>query len=694
MKTRSSRRRGRAGSFRRSSRRHRPAHRFTHARRLRLESLEKRCLLSTFTVTSTSDSGLGSLRQAILDANANAGADVIDFNIGGGGTQSIQPLAALPTITDPVTLDASTQPGFAGTPLIELDGSLAGAGTSGLTITAGNSTVRGLVVNRFERSGVVIEGGAQNAIEGNYIGTDATGTAALGNGLYGVYIVWGAAYNRIGTNGDGVADAAERNLISGNARQGCYLVGNGHNVVAGNFIGTDVTGTSALANGEFGVVIFGDAQWNRIGTNGDGVGDAAERNLISANAKSGVLIGGSDATDNVVAGNFIGTDVTGTRALGNGSYGVEIVNAHSNLVGTDADGVADDAERNVISGNARDGILITASSANNVVAGNFIGTDVTGASALGNGHNGVHLLHDAFSNRIGTNGDGIGDAAERNVISGNSRSGVALYSMVDFGTRNNVVAGTYIGTDLTGTAALGNGLYGVNIDRGALSNRIGTDGDGVADAEERNLIAFNALAGVVVRGGDATENSIRANSIHSNGGLGIDLGPNGPTPNDPGDVDASPNHFQNFPVIAAAVVGASTRVIGTLNSTPVTEFTVDFYASATADPSGYGEGERWLGSTVVTTDASGNAGFDLFLASATTTGEVVTATATDPGGNTSEFSAAISVARPLGRIDFLELADLDLSAGDIWYSLETTRRAYLTFQASIGDGGNAQLTLY
>ena len=271
----------------------------------------------------------------------------------------------------------------------------------------------------------------------------------------------------------------------------------------------------------------------------------------------------------------------------------------------------------------------------NVVAGNFIGTDLTGTLAIGNGSHGVRVQLGAQSNPIGTDGDGVGDAAERNLISANAQHGVNL---IDVGTDHNVVAGNFVGTDVTGTAPLGNGEHGVEIYDGAGPNQFG------GSAALGNVIAFNTLAGVAGVDADCTGNRIQANAIHSNGALGIDLGADGPTPNDPFDADTGPNDLQNFPVIYAAEAGGTTHVVGTLHSTPNSDFTLDFYANTTADPSGYGEGQRWLGSVDVTTDGAGDHHFDLFLPGASASGEAVTATATDLAGNTSEFSIAVQVA--------------------------------------------------
>src|SRR5215510_12616599 len=198
----------------------------------------------TFTVTNTNDSGSGSLRQAILDANANSGADKIVFTIPGLGGHTIMPTSALPTITDLVTIDATTQPGFAGSPIIELNGANAGP-VNGINILAGSTTVRGLVINRFtgnnstSGNGIFMEDNGGNVIEGNFIGTDVTGTQALGNSSAGVQVACGSANNTIG----GTA-AGARNVISGNNPGVWFTCTSGSaNLVEGNFIGTDVTGT-------------------------------------------------------------------------------------------------------------------------------------------------------------------------------------------------------------------------------------------------------------------------------------------------------------------------------------------------------------------------------------------------------------------------------------------------------------------
>jgi len=388
---------------------------------------------TSFVVTNNGDSavaGSGSLRAAILASNSTPGRDTIIFNIPGPGLHTIAPASALPTISDPVILDATTQPGFAGSPVIELNGRFAGA--TGLSITAGNSIVRGLVINRFTGEGILLLTGGGNRIEGNYIGTDAAGVADLGNTNSGIFIPW-----------------SDGNVVVGN-------------VISGN-------------NGFAAIAICGST---------------------SCGGGSRPL-GSPTATGNVVQGNFIGTNALGSSALGNSGYGVSIDGAPNTLVG---------------------------------------------------------------------------------------------------------------GT----TAGAG------------------------------NVIANSGLAGVVVFNPPTSGNRILRNSIHSNGGLGIDLAPDGVTANDTGDPDPGPNNLQNFPVLTSAYhSGASTLVQVSLNTTASTPVVIDFFSNPTCDATGNGEGQTYVASVTRTTDSSGNLTFSTDLPGLAD-GMILTAVATSASG-TSEFSACRTV---------------------------------------------------
>src|SRR5438309_219009 len=302
---------------------------------------------ASYVVTTTADSGPGSLRQAILDANATPGPDTISFAIPGAGTHTISLLSPLPFVSDPAVIDATSQPGYAGTPLIELDGSAAGQNANGFDLLADN-TVRGFVINRFSGSGIFLHGGG-NLIATNYLGTDASGTAARANGGFGVLAI-DSANNVIGGT-----TAADRNVISANSH-GIYITGSLSvgNLIQGNFIGTDRTGHAAIGNAPFHGVTIDGASNNTIGGATPGA-----RNVISANgfggalsANAGVAIGGSAAAGNHVQGNLIGTDVSGANRLGNNTAGVFIA-APGNIIG----GVTP-AERNVISATNGAGVFL------------------------------------------------------------------------------------------------------------------------------------------------------------------------------------------------------------------------------------------------------------------------------------------------------------------------------------------------
>lgn len=318
---------------------------------------------------------------------------------------------------------------------------------------------------------------------------------------------------------------------------------------------------------------------------------------------------------NVVEGNFIGINAAGTAGSPNSSGGVRITSAN-NLIGGTQPGAG-----NVISGNSQRGIGITGSGATgNLVQGNFIGTDAAGTAAVPN-FEGVQITNGASGNTIGGIVSGAG-----NVISGNLFNGVHPNN-----SASNQILGNKIGTDSTGTQPLGNGQHGVLLDGGANNNAIGGPSAG-------NTIAFNGGAGVSVFGNTSIGNLISQNSIFDNGILGIDLGNDGVTPNDAGDADTGPNNLQNFPALTSATrSGNSITVQGTLNSTPNSTFTLEFFATTAADP----EGDRLLGLILASTDYNGNASF---------TGELhvvfgdtrITATATGSDG-TSELSEPIPV---------------------------------------------------
>jgi titin len=331
-----------------------------------------------------------------------------------------------------------------------------------------------------------------------------------------------------------------------------------------------------------------------------------------------------------VLGNFIGTDFTGTKALGNNEDGVLIENAHDNRIG-------DDGARNIISGNSDFGVSIKNGGAfDTEVLGNYIGTDVTGTVALGNALDGM-LIEGVHDVAIGRYLIGGASAGTRNVISGNLRTGILI-----LGSTNVAVGNNYIGTDAGGTNPLGNGIAGVVITNSGLArNFIGGSG-------EPNIIAFNLGPGVGVNSGMG--NLILNNSIHDNSGLGIDLNFNtansGVTPNDPCDPDVGANNLQNFPDLTSVTpTQNSVTIQGRLYSqaSPF-PYRIQFFASPACDSTGFGEGQLFLGQTFVMVGGKlCAAGFTFSAQSSVPSGWVITATATDRDGNTSEFSQCITV---------------------------------------------------
>ena len=559
-------------------------------------------MAATFTVSTTADSGPGSFRQAILDANATPGLDTIRFSIGGGGPQVIRFTGIIPGITDAVVIDGTTQPGFSGAPIITLDGD-DNIGTHLRIASAAPTTIRSLVIIDFLGTAINVDSGGA-VITGNYIGVDASGSVADGN-----------------NGGINVSENVD------------------------------------------GVIIRG--------------------NVISANRGNGIEFSGTAGVaasdNNVVQGNIIGLDAQGMNDLGNGLNGIAVDGGNNNQIGGSGSG-----EGNVISGNGGFGIRISSRGATitgavgNTIQGNRIGTNRSGTAAVGNGHDGVALFG-PHQTTVGGSATGA-----RNLISGNGASGVLLSgdSTVDRVAANTTISGNFIGTDITGSGSLGNAQYGVAISGGA-DTMLGGTANGAG-----NSIRFNGLDGVLLFSG--VGNSFLGNSIDQNGELGIDLFPSGVTLNDPADGDGGRNNLQNYPELTAVTVTASTRVTGTLNSTPGRTFRVEFFNSPAADPSGFGEGRTLVGFTNVVTNASGDATFTATLAPVTP-GTVVSATATDLTTNdTSEFSNAVAAVFVPPVLNVSDSVIVETNSGtrnaEVVVTLSEAAPDDVTFQFSTSDG--------
>ena len=513
---------------------------------------------ATFTVTSTADSGAGSLRQAITDANNAGGTDTVAFNIAGSGPHTIALATPLPAITFAATVDGYTQTGALVNTLPVGQGLntvlkvvVNGAAATGpcFTISASDVIIKGLVINNCD-VGVAFTSGVfdTSRVQGCFLGTDAAGGARVDQNPNKQVEISGQSGAIIGGSAP-----AERNLING-CSNGVHILSTGSptaHQIRGNLIGLTAAGNAALAP-PCGAAATG------ISVNG--TSHVIENNAIAGLGRGVGLVG----SDHTIRGNFIGTNAAGTAELGIEDEGISSIASDLTIGGTAA------GQGNVIGG-AAPGISLGGS--NNTVYGNFLGTDTTGTIDLGNDTTGI-------------------------TISGS----------------DNIVGGPAAG--------------------------------------EANIIAFNGAisgAGVSVSGQRVR---IRGNRIYGNRsasgpGLGIELGSFGIQVNDPGDGDSGANGFQNYPILLSAgpafAEGGSNHIVGVLNSTPSTQFTIDFYANppCAAQPQEFLEGEIPLGSTFVTTDGSGNATIDISIGPPQPPGSRYSATATDPDGNTSEFSQRI-----------------------------------------------------
>ncbi len=406
-------------------------------------------------------------------------------------------------------------PGLSGTPEagIYLNDPTDPLQTSSGNTIGGTAAGAANIISGNIGGGIVFAGGSvtENLVEGNSIGTNLQGTAAVANTGDGVQITGGATNNTIGGLAATTPGTGAGNLISGNTGAGVEISGPGTTgtVVAGNLIGTDVTGVVAIAN-YAGVEIDSGASGNLIGASGtSSVNDPLERNILSGNSFAGVWLTGVGTDQNIVAGDYIGTTVTGDTSLGNGQatyyvqYGVGVGGgvvidgaASDNLIGTSGQSADDAGERNVISGNLVGSAVTLYGSGigGNVIAGDYLGTNAGGTAALGNANDGVMILFTTETNWIGVNPVyGPENADEGNVISGNSINGVSLLL-----TSNEVISGNLIGTGVSGSYAVPNQGYGIRVcDTSSIV--VGTDGqDGAADAIEGNVISGNANNGITI----------------------------------------------------------------------------------------------------------------------------------------------------------------------------------------------------
>ncbi|MEE9321792.1 MAG: cadherin domain-containing protein [Granulosicoccus sp.] len=457
--------------------------------------------LATFTVTNLNDAGAGSLRQAIIDANASGGADEIAFSAAAAG--EIVLLTELPGITDTVSIDATQISGYAGEPLVYLNGSSIIGQAEGLKLLAGSdgSVIRGLGIVEFHDSGIRIINSNGHLIQANYVGTD--GVNNRGNGGQGILV------SNAGNITIGGVNAADGNVISGNhTGVKLSLAGSSNNTLQNNFIGTNANGDAPIGNTNEGVVLDSGASDNLIG----GI-RGITGNIISGNSHDGVQVSGVDTTNNVIGGNLIGLASDGSSVVANGRYGVILHNAVSGTtVGDDGSGTTDG---NIISGNGQTGVGIDGSAlpgttANRIV-GNRIGTDASGNAAAANGAIGIVLFNHAHGNII-----------ENNQIAGNVSVGV-LVSGVD--TDSNRLIGNLIGTIASGAAALPNQLDGIRIEAGAALTEIGGAGVG-----EGNTVSGNGGDGIKVRNsgtngtlivGNRIGTNSAATAVLSNGGHGV-----------------------------------------------------------------------------------------------------------------------------------------------------------------------------
>ncbi|NND72268.1 MAG: T9SS type A sorting domain-containing protein [Rhodothermales bacterium] len=572
---------------------------------------------SIFEVVTTSDSGTGSLREAINSANNLIGADTIRFNISGDGPHIITPSGPLPQITDAVAIDGYSQPGSspntnsiadASNAVIKigLDGVNAGV-QNGFEISAGGTTVSGLAIYNFELGGIYMNTTGGNHISGCYVGTDVTGTIARPNANHGIAIVNGVDDVIGGTLPE------NRNVISGNTWVGLAIINSGTvgTTVQGNFIGLDATGLQPLGNGQHGI----NAGMAATGTVASafiiGGSDVEARNVIGSNGWSGILVLGAGADNFQIFGNYVGTDRTGTAARGNGINGIEMASGPSDgIVGGPGAN-----EGNLVAASTQNGIVCQQSCDNVTISGNIVGTDINQTANFGNTVDGIVVVN---SDNVTIGGV---TRAHANVVGNSGRIGIYAFGS-ESGT--HLISNNYVGTNATQSAALRNSLSGIRV-------------EWVGHTVSQNVVANNT-EGIVVFG---SGHRLSENSVYANDGIGIDIGGDGRSFNDAGDGDAGNNNGQNYPEIASVAYNAGsnevtvTYQVPTLPANAFYPLTIEFFVALN------GQGITYIGSDTYTSSHYSNGPnrtVTFTPVSGVVSSNVLVATATDSGGQSSEYS--------------------------------------------------------
>ena len=508
-------------SVRRSKKTHRISRRHDNRRRLSLEYLEDRSLLSTFSVLNLDDSGAGSLRRAIEDANAAPGPDVIEFEV--AGTIELTS-GALPALTDTVNIDGTTARRFKDTPLVQIDAN----GFDGLQFNSGSqgSFLQSLGIVDAGSAGVTLNA-SHITLLGNFIGVELDGTTAAGNNGDGVQINATSSGNTIGGPVQFGPLVKEFNVISGNAGNGIVIDGSSDNEIIANFIGTDVTGMNDLGNGGNGILLTGGASSNLIGgreplSGGSPVmpgkrpgsfnyqGKPTDGNVISGNDENGVLLT-DGAESNFLAGNFIGTDLAGNAPIGNSLDGVAIVGADNNILrGTfKILEIVPPSEPflfyNVISGNGQNGLRIHNSN-NSVIQANFFGLGADNQTRVGNALNGVLIEGSSAITQFG------GFIPVGNVTAANGQHGVEIRDTARGIIAFNTFAGLGAFNDSTGlgnqqdgfhiTSTGGNNVLRTNVISGNGDDGIEISGDARGVTVDKAIIGLNTFGLLLLPNGD------------------------------------------------------------------------------------------------------------------------------------------------------------------------------------------------